>query len=89
MIEVLLFVVLELLDEKIICDWVFIDFDLESVMEEFVEFYLECGVNFVNIFGKWFLRIVVDLSFLMEKEWIELCRLFWLVIEMFVIIVYY
>lgn len=73
--EVLLFVVVELLDEEMLIGCLLMEVNILFLLKMLQEDYVECGVCLVEVGGCWCFEIVLDLVDVFNEVCQELCKL--------------
>ncbi len=89
MVEALLFAASEPLDEKSLAQRLPEGADVPGLLGELQAFYAPRGVNLVPVGGKWLMRTAEDLSFLLQREAVQLKKLSRPAMETLAIIAYH
>ena len=89
MIEALLFAASEPLDVKSLEQRLPEGTDVKTMLGELKAFYAPRGVNLVNVGGKWLMRTAEDLSFLLQREAVQMKKLSRPAMETLAIIAYH
>ncbi len=89
MLEALLFAASEPLDEKSLAQRLPEGTDVSALLNELQSFYAPRGVNLVPVGGKWMMRTAEDLSFLLQREAVQLKKLSRPAMETLAIIAYH
>jgi len=89
MVEALLFAASEPLDVKSLAQRLPEGTDVPSLLAELQAFYAPRGVNLVPVGGKWLLRTAEDLSFLLQREAVQMKKLSRPAMETLAIIAYH
>lgn len=89
MLEALLFAATEPLDEKSLAQRLPEGADVKGLLGELQAAYAPRGVNLVPVGGKWLMRTAEDLSFLLQREAVQMKRLSRPAMETLAIIAYH
>jgi segregation and condensation protein B len=89
MVEALLFAASEPLDIKSLAQRLPEGTDVTSLLTELQAFYAPRGVNLVPVGGKWLMRTAEDLSFLLQREAVQMKKLSRPAMETLAIIAYH